>query len=214
MILTDPPWNVGSKVYGSRKDSMSMEDYAIWLEQILYQCYRVLKQSRSLLIESSHKNLPLILDIGREFFIYQQPIVLYCTNGIGRRSLVGWNCCSIVIWFTKGKAKVFKHFKDLISWSISNKAQEWSHPSPKSVSAYTTLIKMFSKETEVILDPFIGSGTTMLACQESGRSCIGIEINPEYCEIVKKRCFGRQFLDREVEYYFTREGEKIDGLHY
>jgi len=63
-------------------------------------------------------------------------------------------------------------------------------------------IKINSEISDVVLDPFIGSGTTMKVCQDLKRSCIGIEINPEYCEIVKRRCFGRTFLDREVEYKF------------
>ena len=88
------------------------------------------------------------------------------------------------------------------------------HPTQKPESLISQLIKAFSFEGDIVLDPFLGSGTTMKVCQDLGRSCIGIEINPEYCEIIKKRCFGRQFLDRQVEYYFTREGEKINGLHY
>jgi len=46
----------------------------------------------------------------------------------------------------------------------------------------------------------MGSGSTMKASQELGRSCIGIEINPDYCEMIRKRCFGRTFLDRQTEY--------------
>jgi len=76
------------------------------------------------------------------------------------------------------------------------------HPTQKPESLIGQLIKAFSFRGDVVLDPFLGSGTTMKVCQDLGRSCIGIEINPRYCQIVKERCFGRTFLDREVEYRF------------
>ncbi len=50
------------------------------------------------------------------------------------------------------------------------------------------LIKIFSKENALVVDPFLGSGTTALACKNTNRRCIGLEINSEYYEISKIRC--------------------------
>jgi len=75
-----------------------------------------------------------------------------------------------------------------------------SAPFPEELPKFC--LEVFSREGDVVLDPFLGSGTTMKVCQDLGRSCIGIEINPEYCEIAKRRCFGRAFLNRDVEYRF------------
>ena len=55
------------------------------------------------------------------------------------------------------------------------------------------LIKMLTYKGDVILDPFMGSGTTGVACKELERSFIGIDISEEYCEIAKKRIYGRVF---------------------
>jgi site-specific DNA-methyltransferase (adenine-specific) len=49
------------------------------------------------------------------------------------------------------------------------------------------LIKIFSKKGALVVDPFLGSGTTAIACKNTGRKCIGIELNKEYFEISKKR---------------------------
>ena len=46
---------------------------------------------------------------------------------------------------------------------------------------------MFSKDDNLILDPFLGSGTTAVACEKMGRRWIGIEISEEYCKIAKER---------------------------
>ena len=75
-------------------------------------------------------------------------------------------------------------------------------PYQNPLGLYEQLLRYFPQK-ELVLDPFVGSGTTIEACQNLGKSCIGIEINPTNCEIIKKRCFIRQFLDRKVNYEFT-----------
>lgn len=82
------------------------------------------------------------------------------------------------------------------------------HPFQKPIVLMRTMIQNCSNKYDVILDPCLGSGTTMKASQDLERSCIGVEINPDYCEIVKNRCFGRRFLDREVTYQFEVFGAK------
>ena len=59
------------------------------------------------------------------------------------------------------------------------------HPTEKPVSVISRLIQ--ANVGDLILDPFLGSGTTAVACKELGRKFIGIEINPKYCEIAQRR---------------------------
>jgi site-specific DNA-methyltransferase (adenine-specific) len=49
------------------------------------------------------------------------------------------------------------------------------------------LVKLFSKKNALVVDPFLGSGTTALACKNTDRNCIGIELNKEYYDICLKR---------------------------
>jgi len=91
-------------------------------------------------------------------------------------------------------------------------------PYQNPVGLYEQLLRYFPEkqllkhfpEKESVLDPFLGSGTTIEASQNLGRSCVGIEIKPENCDIIKKRCFIRQFLDRKVNYEFI-EWSRILG---
>lgn len=62
-----------------------------------------------------------------------------------------------------------------------------NHPNEKPYPVMTKLVQSVSDETQVVLDPFMGSGTTGIACIRTGRRFIGIEISPEYFEIAKKR---------------------------
>ena len=89
----------------------------------------------------------------------------------------------------------------------SEKNTQRVHPTQKPIALMKWLLKKFSNEGDVICDPFLGSGTTMLACRDLGRNCIGIEISPEYCEIARKRVFHRT-LDNSITYSFEVFGEE------
>ena len=61
------------------------------------------------------------------------------------------------------------------------------HPTQKPNSVMKWILRKYSEPNQTILDPFLGSGTTLVACKELGRKGIGIEISEEYCAIAKKR---------------------------
>jgi len=67
--------------------------------------------------------------------------------------------------------------------------KEWKryHPTQKPIKLIKRIVKDYSNENDLILDPFLGSGTTAVACKSLKRDFIGIEINPKYVEIANKR---------------------------
>jgi len=73
--------------------------------------------------------------------------------------------------------------------TMTEKANESGHPSPKPIKFWKLLLVRGSAKTDdIILDPFLGSGTTVEAAKALNRRCIGIEIEEKYCEIAAKRC--------------------------
>jgi hypothetical protein len=64
----------------------------------------------------------------------------------------------------------------------------FGHPAAKPTAWMRWLVGLASKPTEVVLDPFVGSGTTLVAAKDLGRRAIGIEIEERYCEIAARRC--------------------------
>ena len=72
--------------------------------------------------------------------------------------------------------------------SKSEKGENNSHITVKPVALIEHLIKLFSKKDALVIDPFLGSGTTALACKNTGRKCIGIELNTDYYTICLERC--------------------------
>ena len=67
-------------------------------------------------------------------------------------------------------------------------AQETEHPTEKPLEMLRTLVGKFSDKGDVVLDPFMGSGTTLRAAKDLNRRAIGIEIEERYCEIAAQRC--------------------------
>jgi modification methylase len=70
-------------------------------------------------------------------------------------------------------------------WNITG-ASTKHHPAPFPLELATRLVRMFSFVGDIVLDPFCGSGTTMVAALRTGRHSIGVEIDPEYCRMAAR----------------------------
>lgn len=83
-------------------------------------------------------------------------------------------------WNGGGKRGVFTH-------CTNNPDRVGGHPTEKPVSLMSELVGLFSNAGQVVLDPFMGSGTTGVACSRLGRSFIGVELNPTYFDLACRR---------------------------
>ena len=61
------------------------------------------------------------------------------------------------------------------------------HPTQKNVELHIKILEDYSKAEDIVLDAFLGSGTTLIACNETGRKCLGMEISEEYCSLIIDR---------------------------
>jgi modification methylase len=88
-------------------------------------------------------------------------------------------------------------------WNITG-ASTKHHPAPFPLELATRLVQMFSFTEDTVLDPFCGSGTTMVAAIRTGRNSIGIEIDPEYCRMAAR------YLKAETADLFTAAELKFE----
>ena len=84
------------------------------------------------------------------------------------------------------------------------------HPTVKPLTLFRWLVKLCTPPDGWILDPFLGSGTTLLAAELEGFRCVGVEMNPEYCEIVQARFNGIPVLRKMANGVTLTQGDKSD----
>jgi len=178
--FSDIPYNVG-KDYGIYKDDLSEEKYKQWMSQIIFE---MKKKSQGICLLVGAKLLKLIWDIIPE----SKMIVIH------RRAMGSYNKNYFYMYFALlTTKKPIKRTLDLwndvrmSSEGYFCKEKKYHHPAPTSESVTTKIIKTFTKENDIVLDCFSGSGTTAVICKRYNRKFIGIEINPKYCKIARKR---------------------------
>lgn len=120
---------------------------------------------------------------------YKWSLACWIDNGM-TRGAVGYGNWIYIALFTNDT--VYTQSQDVIRVSIKTKEKDTTvHESRKPSELLIQLVQNYSKENDFVIDPFLGSGTTLYACEELGRVCIGGEINPEYCKEIIERWQGQ-----------------------
>ena len=89
-------------------------------------------------------------------------------------------------WLKRHKRPLRGQFKTSV-WEIDKPSASGSHPTMKPVALVVEAILNHTDPADIAFDPFLGSGTTMVAAQNLGRKCCGIEISPDYCAVILER---------------------------
>lgn len=93
--------------------------------------------------------------------------------------LYGWN--KTHKFYGKGK------FKNTSVWQIDRPTKSKEHPTMKPVELFGEILKNATKENDIVLDTFSGSGTSFISCEQLKRICYGLELDPKYCDVIIKR---------------------------
>jgi DNA modification methylase len=169
LIFTDPPYD--KKTVPLYKDLAQLGQ-------------RVLKQNGSLLCYAGHYALPEIMNLMAPYLRYWWIISLRytsCARLPGKWVLVNWKP---ILWFVKGGRRDHCYVIDGFS---PMKPEKGLHPWQQPVSEALFYIEQLTSEKDMVLDPFMGSGTTGCACVMSERDFIGIDISEDCCNISSKR---------------------------
>lgn len=216
LVLTDPPYNI-SKENDNRDrsklnspimrresplkydfgvwDNMKREDFLTFTKNWLKECCRVLKDGGTIISFFNKEDISLLGWEAKKENIRTRTIFTWCkTNPVPSFRKVNYLSATEFIWIgSKGdKSWVcnFKMQKEMKNYFItSNKSAygETEHPTEKPRSLINHLVEIHSNNEDKVLDCFMGSGTTGVVCKELGRNFIGIEIEPKYFEIAKRR---------------------------
>ena len=193
LILTDPPYNASnSKLEFKDKHFKTINEE--WDKNFkidfLSECNSLLKTGGQMQIFCSYHLLGEYL---RKNKLKLQQILHYVKrNPVPGFTKVYAFSVEYILWLVKSgvpytfNKKFCFSYKDIFEINI-NGWKKTTHPSEKNLSVIQSLILTHSNEGDLVLDCFAGSGTILVAAEKLNRRWIGIEINPEYCEIAKAR---------------------------
>lgn len=90
-------------------------------------------------------------------------------------------------WLPNAAHRSYGDRKQDTVWEIDRPQASPEHPTMKPVELVTRAIGNSSRTGDIVLDPFLGSGTTLIAAEQLGRRCYGLEIEPKYCDVIVRR---------------------------
>ncbi len=171
LVLTDPPYGVAFK-YREYNDG-DLIGYCQLIGDVIN-----LIQDIPILITTGKRNL-WSYPPAKDMFCWQKP------GSTRRNNFGGFNEWEVILMYGTTPARASSdliRLPDCVNHDAGN-----THPCPKPVRLFHWLINQCSNDTDTILDPFMGSGTTLVAAKQLGRKAIGIEIEEKYVKIAIDR---------------------------
>lgn len=208
LICTDPPYNLG-KDYGNNIDWKQWAEYEQFTLGWLEECHRILKHTGSIYVFMGVKFIPKLFIILQEIgFHFNGWITWHYTQGMGRTK--GFSPRhEDILYFTRSDDFTFnlediripqKYFRERNNMKGANPGDVWefshvhysnpervSHPTQKPEALIKRIILASSNKSDIVLDPFVGSGTTCVVSQFLSRKWIGVDINPDYIKMSETR---------------------------
>ena len=170
-VVTDPPYGIGLK-YATYIDSE--ESWFQLIDTVVPMCRRL---ARVVVMPSC-----AIKRIGW-WYEHHRPdwLIAWYKGSPGHRSAIGFNDWEPHVVWGRPLRPMHDHFQTVCGFDDNE------HPCPKPVAWAKWLVERVADDEDIVLDPFMGSGTTGVACIHTGRKFIGIEIDPGYFEIARER---------------------------
>jgi DNA modification methylase len=213
MVVTDPPYNVAYE--GKTKDALTIENDSMGNDdfyKFLYDFYTalstVVKKGGAIYVWHASSEVinfgKAMVDAG--WLLKQQLIWVKNTMVMGRQDyqwkhepcLYGWLAGDSHKWYSDRKQTT------VIEWDKPQRNGE--HPTMKPIGLFAYQIQNSSKKGDIVIDAFGGSGTAMVACEQTNRKARLIEFDPKYCDVIVRRMIK---LDPSIK--VKRNGQLIDN---
>ena len=188
MVFTDPPYGVSYKSNHRKNNSKVQFDVLENDDKFLDFLPNLIlfsKQISAWFIWTSHQVYPIWREMYKDY--YSNTIIWNKGKmSMGDLSSYG-NNYEMALFCSQGKPKLKGERKKAI-WEINVEAgSEYKHPTQKPVTLAAFAIPDFINENDLVMDLFLGSGSTMVAAHQLNRKCYGMELDPKYCQVIIDR---------------------------
>ncbi|HQO78613.1 MAG TPA: site-specific DNA-methyltransferase [Thermodesulfobacteriota bacterium] len=212
LVLTDPPYNVDVEETAGKimNDNMGDQEFYNFLLSA-YRCMHAnLADDGSIYVWHADTEGINFRTAFRDAGFYLSGCCIWVKNALvlGRSPYQWRHEPCLFGWKLKGKHQWYGDRKQTTVWEYDKPRSSKDHPTMKPVQLMSYPIKNSTMTNGIVLDPFLGSGSTLIACCETDRVCRGIELDPKFVDCIVKR-YIEWAGGRYDDVYVIRDGQKL-----
>lgn len=211
LTVTDPPYNVAyeAKAGKIQNDDMKDDEFYNFLLAAFTNIYNVMENDASIYVfhaDTEGLNFrKAFVDAG----FYLSGVCIWAKQSLVLgRSPYQWKHEPILFgWKKDGRHRWYSDRKQSTVWNFDRPTKNDLHPTMKPVALCAYPIQNSSMSNCIVLDPFGGSGSTLIACEQTNRICYSIELDEKYTDVIIKRYIEQVGTDKDI--YLIRDGKKL-----
>ena len=212
LVLTDPPYNVDVEETAGKilNDNMSDSDFYNFL-LAAYQCmHENLADDGSIYVWHADTEGLNFRRAFKDAGFYLSGCCIWKKNSLvlGRSPYQWIHEPCLFGWKKGGRHQWYSDRKQTTVWEYDKPKSSPDHPTMKPVTLMSYPIKNSTMTNGIVLDPFLGSGSTLIACMETDRVCMGIELDPKFVDVIVKRWLA-QNGGNYADAYVIRDNQKL-----
>lgn len=211
LVVTDPPYNVAYESSAGTIQNDNMEDKAFY--NFLLSAYKnmvnAMADDASIYVFHSDTEGLNFRKAFQDAGLYLSGVCIWAKQSLVLgRSPYQWKHEPILFgWKKNGKHKWFADRKQSTIWNFDRPKKSELHPTMKPIALVAYPILNSSMTNGLVLDPFGGSGSTLIACEQTNRTCYTVELDEKYTDVIVKRYIDQ--VQNHENVYVIRDGVKI-----
>lgn len=212
LVLTDPPYNVDVEETAGKimNDNMGDQEFYNFLLSA-YRCMHAnLADDGSIYVWHADTEGLNFRKAFKDAGFYLSGCCIWKKNSLvlGRSPYQWIHEPCLFGWKQKGKHQWYSDRKQTTVWEYDKPRSSKDHPTMKPVTLMSYPIKNSTMTNGIVLDPFLGSGSTLIACMQTDRVCRGIELDPKFVDVIVKRAI-QENGGKYDDVFVIRDGQKL-----
>ena len=191
LVVTDPPYNVDVEETAGKilNDNMSDGDFYQFLLSMFTQVENHMETDASIYVFHADTEGLNFRKAFKDAGFYLSGCCIWKKNSLvlGRSPYQWQHEPCLYGWKKKGKHQWFSDRKQTTIWEYDRPKSNKDHPTMKPIQLMAYPIQNSSMRGTIVLDPFLGSGSTLIAADQTGRVCYGIELDEKFMDVIVKR---------------------------
>ena len=211
LVLTDPPYNVDVEETAGKikNDNMSDEDFYKFLFAMFVNVEQNMERDASIYVFHADSKGLTFRQAFHDAGFYLSGCCIWKKNALvlGRSPYQWQHEPCLFGWKVGGKHQWYSDRKQTTIWEYDRPKSSKEHPTMKPVALMAYPIQNSCMSNCIVLDPFLGSGSTLIACEETGRICYGIELDEKFADVIVRRYI--EYVGGSDGVFLLRDNVKI-----